>query len=93
MPKNFVRKTFDRWLAHSAARFRHPPRVVLSCRDYFVLQFAGVTPAIECVIKKKGAVDIYHPRGRSRSAWDWLNMCIKSTWASISPTKGRRGIS
>jgi hypothetical protein len=63
MPKNFVRKTFDRCLAHSAARFHHPPRVVLSRRDYFVLQFAGVTPAVECVIKKKGTVGIYHPQG------------------------------
>jgi hypothetical protein len=63
MPKNFVRKTFDRWLAHSAARFHHPPRLVLSRRDDFVLQFAGVTPAIECVIKKKGTVGIYHPQG------------------------------
>jgi hypothetical protein len=59
MPKNFVRKTFDRWLAHSAARFHHPPHVVLSRRDYFVLQFAGITPAIQCCIKKEGMVGIY----------------------------------
>jgi hypothetical protein len=59
MPKNFVRKTFDRWLAHSAGRFRHPPRVVVSRKDYFVLQFAGITPAIKCVIKKEGMVEIY----------------------------------
>jgi hypothetical protein len=59
MPKNFVRKTFDRWLAHSAGRFHHPPRVVVSRREYFVLQFAGVTPAIQCVIKKKGTVGVY----------------------------------
>ena len=37
MPKNFVHKTFDRWLTHSAGRFHHPPRVVLSRREYFVL--------------------------------------------------------
>jgi hypothetical protein len=59
MPKNFVRKTFDRWLAHSATRFHHPPRVVLSRKSYFVLRFAGVAPAIECVIKKEGGVEIY----------------------------------
>jgi hypothetical protein len=59
MPKNVVRKTFDRWLAHSAGRFHHPPRVVVSRREYFVLPFAGVTPAIQCVIKKQGTVGIY----------------------------------
>jgi hypothetical protein len=59
MPKNFMRKTFDRWLAHSAGRFHHPPRVVVSRREYFVLQFAGVTPAIQCVVKKKGTVGVY----------------------------------
>ena len=65
MPKNFVRKTFDRWLAHNAARFRHPPHVVLSRRDSFVLQFAGVTPAIQWVIKKKGTVGVYHREGET----------------------------
>jgi hypothetical protein len=59
MPKNFVRKTFDRWLSHSYARFRHPPRVVLSHKDYFVLQFSGITPAIQCSIRKDGMVEIY----------------------------------
>jgi hypothetical protein len=59
MPKNFVRKTFDRWLARSAGRFHHPPRVVLSRREYFVLQFAGVTPAIRCVISTEGMVGLY----------------------------------
>ena len=63
MPKNFVRKTFDRWIAHSSARFHHPPRMVLQRKNYFVLRFAGTTPAIECVIKKKGTVGIYQPQG------------------------------
>ena len=67
MPKNFVRKTFDRWLARSAGRFHHPPRVVLSRKDYFVLQFAGVTPAIHCVIKKNGTVGIYRFQGEKSS--------------------------
>ena len=68
MPKNFVRKTFDRWLAHSAGRFYHPLRVVVSRREYFVLQFAGVTLAIQCVIKNKGTVGIIASRGRSPAA-------------------------
>jgi hypothetical protein len=70
MPKNFVRKTFDRWLAHSAARFRHPPRVVVSRKDYFVLRFTGITPAIEGVIRKEGMVEIYAMYGED--VWDIL---------------------
>jgi hypothetical protein len=67
MPKNVVRKTFDRWLAHSAGRFHHPPRVVVSRRESFVLQFAGVTPAIQCVIKKKETVGIDRFQGEESS--------------------------
>jgi hypothetical protein len=37
MPKNIVRKTFDRWLAHSAARFHYPPRLVLQRKQYIEL--------------------------------------------------------
>ena len=71
MPKNFVRKTFDRWLAHSAARFRYPPRLVLQRKRYVELQFAGITPAIQCAIGKEGMVGIYAslPRGEW---WDSL---------------------
>jgi hypothetical protein len=67
MPKNFVCKTFDRWLARSAGRFHHPTHVVVSRREYFVLQFAGVTPAIQCVVKKKGTVGIYRFQGEESS--------------------------
>jgi hypothetical protein len=70
MPKNFVRKTFDRWLAHSYARFHHPPRLVFQRNEYFVLQFAGITPALRCCISKWGAVEIrviYQ-----RTEWDML---------------------
>jgi hypothetical protein len=59
MPKNFVRKTFDRWLAHSAARFHHPPRVVLHRKRYVELQFAGITPVIRCAISQEGMVCIF----------------------------------
>jgi hypothetical protein len=59
MPKNFVHMTFDRWLAHRAARFRHPPRVVLSRKRYVELRFAGVTPAIQCSISTEGIVGLY----------------------------------
>jgi hypothetical protein len=69
MPKNVVRKTFNRWLTHSAGRFHHPPRVVASHREYFVLQFAGVTPAIRCYISKHEVIvyAIYQ-----REWWDGL---------------------
>jgi hypothetical protein len=59
MPKNVVRKTFDRWLAHSTARFHHPPRVVLQRKRYVELQFACMTPAIRCAISQEGMVGIY----------------------------------
>lgn len=73
MPKNFVRKTFDRWLAHSAGRFHHPPRVVVSRKDYFVLQFAGVTPAIRCSISTEGMVGLY--ASYQGEWWDLLAEC------------------
>src|SRR6266576_2212512 len=59
MPKNFVRKTFDRWLAHNHARFRYPPRLVLQRKQYIGLQFLGITPAIWCAISTEGMVGTY----------------------------------
>ena len=59
MPKNMVRKMSDRWLAHQHARFRYPPRLVLQRKRYVELQFAGVTPAIRCIISQEGIVGIY----------------------------------
>ena len=47
MPKNFVRKTFDRWVARSAGRVSPSPHVKVSRRDFVVLQFTGVIPAIQ----------------------------------------------
>jgi hypothetical protein len=70
MPKNVVRKTFDRWLAHSAARFHHPLRIVLQRKRYVELQFSGVTPAIRCSIGQEGMVGIYAIY--QREWWDSL---------------------
>lgn len=70
MPKNFVRKTFDRWIADNDMRFHYPPRLVLQRKEYFVLQFADITPALRCYINKWGAVEIrviYQ-----RMEWDML---------------------
>jgi hypothetical protein len=59
MPKHFVRKTFDRWLAHRAAQFHHPPRIVLQRKRYIELQFSGITPANRCTLSTEGMVGIY----------------------------------
>jgi DNA-binding transcriptional LysR family regulator len=59
MPKNFLRNTLDQWLAHSAARFRYPLRLVLQRKRYVELQFSGITPAIRCAISTEGMVGIY----------------------------------
>jgi hypothetical protein len=69
MPKNVVRKTFDRWLAHNDARFRYPPRLVLRRKRYFELQFSGITPAVQCYISKREVIiyAIYQ-----REWWDAL---------------------
>jgi len=58
MPKNVVRKTFDRWLAHSAARFHHPLRVVPLRGDDVELPCAGITPAVRCAISTECMVGL-----------------------------------
>ncbi len=67
MPKNFVRKTFDRWLANRYTRFHYPPRLVLQRKEYFELQFSGITPGIQCSVSKRGVAgkrhDLSHGRG------------------------------
>jgi hypothetical protein len=70
MPKHFVRKTFDRWLAHNHARFRYPPPLMLQRKRYIDLQFAGITPAIQCAISQEGMVGIYAIY--QREWWDSL---------------------
>jgi hypothetical protein len=70
MPKHFVRKTFDRWLAHNHARFRYPPPLMLQRKRYIELQFAGITPAIQCAISQEGMVGIYAIY--QREWWDSL---------------------
>ncbi len=66
MSEHFVRETFDRWLAHSAERFHHPPRVVLhrkrrrkrTWRKRFMLQFSGITSNLWGYIHAWGMVEI-----------------------------------
>jgi hypothetical protein len=70
MPKNAVQKIFDRWLAHSGIRFHYPPRVVLRRKASFVLQFVGITPALQCHISKWGAVEMRVMY--QQMAWDML---------------------
>jgi hypothetical protein len=70
MPKNFMRKTFDRWIDRHARRFHYPPYVVVQRKTYFVLQFRGITPTIRCRINTWGAVEI--PVFYQRTEWDML---------------------
>jgi hypothetical protein len=71
--RRIVRKTFDRWLAHRAARFHHPPRVVLLRKRYVELRFAGVTPAIRCSTSTEGMVGLY--ASYQGEWWDLLAEC------------------
>ena len=59
MPKNFVRKTFDRWLAQNRKHFTHQPRIVLKRKDFFILRFSGIAQQIKCFISKSGAFEIH----------------------------------
>src|SRR5688572_25288931 len=70
MPKNFVRQTFAWWLTHSYLRFHYPPSLAMQRKEYFVLQFSGITPKLQCYISKWGTVEIrviYQ-----RTEWDML---------------------
>ena len=88
MPKTFVRKTFDRWLAHSAARLHHSPRVVLQRKQYIELQFLGITPAIRCAISKEGMVGIYASyQGEWWEGWD----AVTSTFRGLVMTLALKG--
>jgi hypothetical protein len=70
MPKNFVRKTFERWLARQHAAFTHPPYLVLQRKEYFLLRFAGLTPALQCYISTWGSIEIRVMY--QRTLWDIL---------------------
>ena len=62
MPKNFVQKTFNRWLYVNRKHFTHQPRIVLKRKDFFILQFSGIVPEIKCIIsqgRKGGTFNIY----------------------------------
>jgi hypothetical protein len=69
-PSNSLAKQRDRWLAHSAARFRYPPRLVLQRKQHIELQLLGITPAIWCAISTEGMVGIN--ASDQRAWWDLL---------------------
>ena len=56
MPKSFVRKTFDCWLEANIQRFRFPPLVVLSRKNYFSLNFSGLASELFVDIFNNGSV-------------------------------------
>lgn len=69
MPKNFVRKTFDRWLCRNRMRFNYQPMLVKKRKRYFLLQFAGITPEIVCLVRNTGVGVWVLYRG---DCWDGL---------------------
>jgi hypothetical protein len=68
-----VPKTLDWWLAHSAGRFYHPPRMVVARKRYVELRFARVTPPVRCPISTEGMVGLY--ASSQREWWDLLAEC------------------
>jgi len=54
MPKNFVRKTFDRWIARNRRHFKYQPIIVKSRKDFLELKFDGIAPELSWIVAKKG---------------------------------------
>ena len=59
MPKNFTRKTYDRWVKINRKRFKYPPYIIKSRKDFFVLRFFGIIDLITCCIKKSGQMSMF----------------------------------
>lgn len=59
MPVNFVRRTFDRWLAQNLSRLRHAPIIVEQRKHYFITRFDGITDRLQCFIGWKWRVEIH----------------------------------
>jgi len=68
MPKNFARRTFDRWLRQNRRHFRFQPRVVKSRRDFCELRFDGIAPELSWIVTRKGdcMVTVYY----NDTCWD-----------------------
>ena len=69
MPKNFVRKTYEKWLKKNRDRFRFPPWIAESRKDSFTLRFFGIAPELTCRINKYGRAEVFIHDSRGQY-WD-----------------------
>ena len=69
MPKNFVQKTFERWLKRNRSRFKYPPWISKARKHYFVVRFHGLMPEISCRITKSGRAEVFYI-DRQGQYWD-----------------------
>lgn len=58
MSKNFVHQTFERWIHKNKTRFSHRPRIFYQRKEFFILQFDGITKKLLVFISKLGHVEI-----------------------------------
>ena len=59
MPKNFIRKTYERWIKKNRKRFRFSPWITESRRDSFTLCFRGITSEVTCRIAQEGRAEVF----------------------------------
>ena len=71
MPKNFARRTYDHWIGINRHRFRFPPRVVESRKQYFTLGFSGIAPELTLGVQSWGGANVYVHDARGVH-WDIL---------------------
>ena len=68
-PKCLAQRFYEFWIKENLERFKHPPYIVRSAPDYFVLRFKGVAPEITCRIGKHGRAEVL-VRDSSGVYWD-----------------------
>lgn len=69
MPKNFVKKTFDRWIKINRDKFQFNPWISESRKTSFTLRFSGLASELTCTINKDGRAEIYI-HDRQGRYWD-----------------------
>ncbi|MBT4605762.1 MAG: hypothetical protein HOC52_02255 [Thiotrichales bacterium] len=71
MPKNFSRKIYDSWIGANIGRFRFPPRIVESRKQFFILQFDGIAPELSLTVHNDGQAIIFI-HDRRGEYWDMI---------------------
>jgi len=79
MPKNFARKTFNRWIRKNQYRFKFPAYISKSRKDYFVLRFYGLVPELTCHINNHGIADVWirDRQGQNRDIIMEFDVCVR----------------